>query len=190
MKNDRPLLVIVSGPPGAGKSTLARPLANHLGLPLLAKDPIKEQMANAIGDPALALSSQLGLAAIKQLYAVADELIRYGHGVVLESFFHKGLAEPDLRPLIARSQAVLIHVRADDALLLSRFERRSGDPDRHAIHQDASRLGDLRHYLAEGVADMLDLDCPHIIIDTTYGPIDAEEVAFMVRDELGLLESN
>lgn len=188
MRDVRPPLVIVSGPPGAGKSTLARPLANHLGLPLLAKDPIKEQMADAIGDPAFALSSQLGLAAIKQLYSTAGELIRYGQGVVVESFFHKGPAEPDLLPLLARSRAVLIHVRADDALLLSRFERRSTDPDRHPIHQDAARLGDMRRYLAEGVADMLDLDCPRIVIDTTYGPIDPEEVAFMVRDELDIDE--
>lgn len=75
-------------------------------------------------------------------------------------------------------------MRADDALLLSRFERRANDPDRHPIHNDRNRLGDLRHYLAEGVADMLELDCPRIVIDTTYGPIDAEEVAFMVREEL------
>ena len=183
----RPPLIIISGPPGAGKSTLARPLARHLQLPLVAKDPIKEQLADAIGEPALGLSSQLGLAAIKHLYSMADELIRYGHGVVVESFFHRGLAEADLRPLISRSNAVLIHVRADDALLLSRFERRAEDPDRHPIHRDASRFADIKHYLAEGVADMLELDCPHIVIDTTYGPIDAEEVAFMVQDELGLL---
>jgi predicted kinase len=36
--------VIVSGPPGAGKSTLAIPLARRLGLPLLRKDHIKETL--------------------------------------------------------------------------------------------------------------------------------------------------
>jgi predicted kinase len=36
--------VIVSGPPGAGKSSLAIPLAQRLGLPLLRKDHIKETL--------------------------------------------------------------------------------------------------------------------------------------------------
>jgi adenylate kinase family enzyme len=34
-------IVLVSGAPGAGKTTLAGPLARLLGLPLIAKDDIK-----------------------------------------------------------------------------------------------------------------------------------------------------
>ena len=34
--------VLVAGPPGAGKTTLAAPLAAELELPLIANDPIKE----------------------------------------------------------------------------------------------------------------------------------------------------
>lgn len=179
-----PTLVIISGPPGAGKSTLARPLANALGLPLISKDAIKEQLADALGDTALNISRKLGLAATMQLYATANELLRYGHGVVVESFFHKGISEQDLFGLVQTSQAVLVHVHADNEILFSRNERRASDPERHPIHQDANRMVDLKRYLAEGVADMLELDCPNIVIDTTYGPIDIEEVAFMVRDVL------
>lgn len=184
MNKPLPPLIIVSGPPGAGKSRLARPLANALNLPLLEKDRVKERIADSLGVHAQGLSSNLGLAAVKQIIATADELIRSGNGVVLESFFHKGVSEQDLMPLFQKSRTVLVHVQADDEILLSRFERRSTDPERHPIHNDGDRLGDLRQYLAEGVADMLDLDCPHIIIDTTYGPVDPEEVAMMVRDEL------
>ena len=35
-------VVIVNGPPGSGKSTLAGPLARELGVPLIAKDAVKE----------------------------------------------------------------------------------------------------------------------------------------------------
>ena len=38
----RPLVLIISGPPCTGKTTLARRLATDLGLPLMCKDTIKE----------------------------------------------------------------------------------------------------------------------------------------------------
>jgi len=40
--------VVVSGAPGAGKSTLAGPLAERLGLPLIGKDHIKETLFDHI----------------------------------------------------------------------------------------------------------------------------------------------
>lgn len=41
--------VIVNGPPGSGKSTLAGPLAERLGVPLLAKDAVKETLLDTLG---------------------------------------------------------------------------------------------------------------------------------------------
>jgi hypothetical protein len=42
-------VVVVSRAPGAGKSTLAAPLARALKFPLLAKDVIKESLFDSLG---------------------------------------------------------------------------------------------------------------------------------------------
>lgn len=51
---DRPgpvrLVVVVTGLPGSGKSTVARQLATLLGLPLISKDVIKEALWDALGE--------------------------------------------------------------------------------------------------------------------------------------------
>jgi predicted kinase len=53
-------MVLVTGPPASGKTTLARPLASHLGLPLLGKDTIKEALFDALGVGDRAWSRRLG----------------------------------------------------------------------------------------------------------------------------------
>jgi len=58
------LFVLVAGWPGSGKSTLAGALAPRMGLPLLAKDEIKEALMDALGAPVTVADSQrLGRAA-------------------------------------------------------------------------------------------------------------------------------
>jgi hypothetical protein len=84
-------VVLVSGMPGAGKSTLAGPLAAALRLPLLSKDLIKETMHDGLngagrdpGTPAdLAWSRGLGATAMELLWALAAQ----APAVMLEANF-------------------------------------------------------------------------------------------------------
>ena len=58
-------LVYVSGAPGAGKTSLAGPLADALGYALLTKDTIKETLHDALGGPEAARPGRGGSAGLR-----------------------------------------------------------------------------------------------------------------------------
>jgi len=125
------LFVLVAGWPGSGKSTLAAALASRLGLPLLAKDEIKEALMDALGRPqTVAESRRLGRAAVLAMLRVA------GHcpGAVLDSTWF-GYALPLARAL--PGQLIEVHCVVPHDVARARYQARAGQ--RHAGHLDAER---------------------------------------------------
>lgn len=157
-----PTLVLVTGPPAAGKSTLAARLADDMRYPLLAKDAFKEAIADGWGVSTLDDSRRAGAAAVRTLYAMGLELLRRDVSVIIESAFHRGLAETDLAPLLALAEGVVIDCRAPDELCRERYVARTG---RHPCHFDAERSGNLDW----DTWRPLDLDVPALTVDTSDG---------------------
>ena len=183
----RPRLVIVSGAPGTGKTTLAQIIAPRLGLPLFARDKLKERLddtfRSAPESAGLIIdSSALGRASYAMLFDVVDALATAGVGVVIESNFRRGIAEHELRPLVAATSAVLVHCSLTNDAVVARFVGRAGSPDRHAVHPDLDRLPALRDDLEAGRFEPLDLSIPTLRVDTAdgYDPSIDEIIGFVV----------
>jgi predicted kinase len=133
-------LVLVSGPPGSGKTTLARPLAQQLGFALLSKDDIKESLYTAMGGAPgdVAFSRQIGSAAMDVLWALAPHCPT----VVLEANFRTGSAYERQKVaalLEAGSQMVEVYCRVPRQEASRRFAERA----RQARHHPAHALADL-----------------------------------------------
>jgi predicted kinase len=125
------VFVLVAGWPGSGKSTLAAALASRLGLPLLAKDEIKEALMDALGRPATVADSQrLGRAAVLAMLRVASRC----PGAVLDSTWF-GYALPLARAL--PGQLVEVHCTVPRDVAMTRYQARAG-------HRHAGHLDDLR----------------------------------------------
>lgn len=155
--------VVVTGLPGSGKTTLAGPIASCLNVPLIAKDHIKELLADHLGLGPLA--DQYGKAAAQVMYGLAAKAPE----VVLESFFWPGLSEPEL--LALERPLVQVHCRCAPELALKRFERRLRDGNRHPVHHT---MDDWDRFSVGG--GLLDLPGVRIDVDTT-GAIDVDDVA-------------
>jgi adenylate kinase family enzyme len=158
--------VLVAGPPGAGKTTLAEPLAVELCLPLIAKDPIKEALMVAFGTPrSVEESRMVGGAAVKALLAVAAT----SRGAVLESTFYPETVSA-LRALSGRFVEVRCSVPREVALARYRARRR------HAGHFEAARTDE--ELWSPGLIEPLGLG-PVIVVDTTT-PVDVTALAAQV----------
>lgn len=124
--------VVVSGPPASGKTTLARALGPALGLPVIAKDTIKEALMRVLPVPDVPASRAVGAASVQALLAVAAE----SGGAVLESVWHRSLALDELRSL--PGNVIEVFCRCDPALAADRYARRASS--RAAGHFDAERV--------------------------------------------------
>jgi AAA domain-containing protein len=127
--------VVVSGPPGSGKTSLATALAQEMGLPLLAKDQIKETLMSVLVVPDVDASKLIGLAAIEVMYAVAGAS---SIGAILEANFHRSASVAGLQGL--PGSVVEVFCRCDREIALARYRERS--EHRHPGHFDLQRTDD------------------------------------------------
>ena len=159
-------LVVVSGLPGAGKTTLARPLAAALGVPLLAKDTVKEALFDVLGPGDRAWSRRLGVVSTEVLLALAAD----APTAVLESFWRRPLAVERLRAL--GRPLLEVHCSCPPEVSRTRYRQRVRHPGHDGVGDDE---------IAAWAADAGPLALgPVLEVDTT-APVDLEAVAAWVR---------
>jgi len=171
---DRPLLVVISGELGSGKTTLARPLAQRLGATLLSKDLLKESMYEALDLTTDRRSKAGSVAAMRLMYSIASTS---ASPLVLEANW-KPMDVPQLAAL--SRPMVQLHCEAQPDVLSERVRGR----ERHPVHRDRTVPAVFDHVMAairSRVHEPLELPCPLIRVDTTE-PVDLARLITAISD--------
>jgi len=140
-------VVLITGPPASGKTTLARNLAERLDLPVLAKDRIKETLSDELDDTR---THVLGNASFQLLMHLVGELARGSGAFVVENAFRTGDG-PALQQRLAGADVLHIHCDATHATLCARMRQRVVRGERHPSHADPPTLDATEIYAAPRV---------------------------------------
>lgn len=175
-------LVVVTGLPGSGKTTLGRALAIELGLPFFDKDDILETLFDHLPVEQPADRQRLSRASD----AVLETVALASGGAVLASFWRReelsstsGTPTGWLRER-ERGSVLEVHCVCAPEVAARRFTERR----RHPSHLDETRTGDALPAQLESLSALGPWDLGPLVQVDTSGPVDVVATASLVRTEL------
>lgn len=172
------LAILVNGLPAAGKTTLARLLARHLGLPLFSKDTIKEAHADVLGTeragwPQRRWNKAIGAAASETMWALLTDAPA---GAVLESTWQAGVRHFVVQGLARAGNPLAAEIWCDVPLATARQRFEARHP-RHPIHGDLLTDDEWEHW--RRTARPLEVG-PVLRVDTTR-PVNAQAITGWIQ---------
>lgn len=164
------VIILITGAPATGKTTLGNTLAEKYKLAFISKDALKERIFDNLGWKDKEWSLKVSAASHRIMDYFIEQELKAGHSIILESNFKQHTDSERFRKIQEKYQCQLIQILcwAEGEILFKRFMDRIGTEKRHPgqveipyekIHQD---------FVSSGGKDTpLDINGPTLDLNTT-----------------------
>jgi predicted kinase len=165
----KPLMIIVSGLPCTGKTTLARKIADRFRLPLVTKDGVKELLFDTLGWKDRDWSRQLSATSYSLLFYFIEAQLAAGCSLVVEGNFDPEIHGERFMALqqVYAYEPLQIQCVTDGEVLFERYKKRGESGRRHPGHVDAETFEELKPLLLQGRLKPIAIGSKYIEVDTT-----------------------
>ena len=141
MKKSKNFLILISGLPATGKTTLGRKLSEYLKVPFLCRDDLKESLFDSLGYDDREWSRKIGGASFNLLYQLTEAMLKIGAPVIIETFF---LVQIDRERFLNLKDKynflpIEINCKSRHSVRIERFKERNESGNRHPGQQSGCR---------------------------------------------------
>jgi len=176
----KPLFIVVSGPPGVGKTFLSCEIARRLKLYCIHRDDIKELLYDAFGFGDFGWSKKLGAVSFALLNFLIEDLMDNGISFMTESNFRADYQNIKIKEFKKKYgyNMIQIYCMASDRVLFDRYQDRYDHGQRHVAHfYHYDSLEDFRENIIKGQQYRLRIPGKTIVVNmNSYSKINYDKI--------------